>query len=371
MLRLTLTENEGTRIRVSDLFAKLREPPIGARDGLLPLMLAVFCVAEAQHIAMYEDDAFIHSIGGAEFHRLSKAPESFELQYCKLSGVRSEVFNQLLSVVDSQVEDSRAPALLDVVKPLCEFAAGLPDYSRNSTSLGTKTLAIRTALLNAKEPSTLIFEQLPAACGLPPVHVRKRSSLEDTKKYVRELKKGLGELRSAYPTLLACIEKSIAEEFEVGGQHEVLRTQLEHKAADLSIHITEPTLKAFCLRLADSRLARDAWLESVGSLVLAKPPRRWHDTDIPRFAEAIKDLVSRFQMTAALAFSRGKDANRSSMRVSILLASGEERACVVDVQDTKQTAALKARMEKLFDEDPRIAVAVASEIVLRHLSSNR
>ena len=81
--------------------------------------------------------------------------------------------------------------------------------------------------------------------------------------------------------------------------------------------------------------------------------------------------MSRFQMTAALAFSRGKDANRSSMRVSILLASGEERACVVDVQDTKQTAALKARMEKLFDEDPRIAVAVASEIVLRHLSSNR
>jgi hypothetical protein len=85
MMRLALTENEGKRIRVSDLFAKLRQPPIGVRDGLLPLMLSVFCVAEAQHIAMYEDDAFIHSIGGAEFHRLSKVPESFELQYCKLS----------------------------------------------------------------------------------------------------------------------------------------------------------------------------------------------------------------------------------------------------------------------------------------------
>ena len=370
MLRLTLTENEGTRIRVSDLFAKLREPPIGARDGLLPLMLAVFCVAEAQHIAMYEDDAFIHSIGGAEFHRLSKVPESFELQYCKLSGVRSEVFNQLLSVVDSQVEDSRAPALLDVVKPLCEFAAGLPDYSRNSTSLGPKTLAIRAALLSAKEPSTLIFEQLPAACGLPPVHTRKKSSLEDTKKYVRELKKGLGELRSAYPNLLAIIEKSIAEEFELAGQHDALRVELEHKAADLAIHITEPSLKAFCLRLADSKLARDAWLESVGSLVLAKPPRRWQDADVARFKESLRDIVVRFRNTACLVFSKGGNSHGQSLRIGILRASGEETSCVVQVPENKAANSLRLKMEQLFDDNPNLAIAVASQIMLTHLATN-
>lgn len=367
-IRSVLAENEGGRIRVSDLFEELRKPPIGARDGLLPLMLAVFCVAEAQHVAMYEDDAFLHEIGGAEFHRLIKVPESFELQYCKLSGVRSEVFNQLLSVVDSNVDDSRAPDLIDVVKPLCEFAAGLPDYSRNTSTFGKKTLAIRDALLNAKEPSTLLFEQLPSACGLPAVPVRKKSADGEIKKYVRELKKGLGELRSAYPTLLTRIEKAIVDAFELGDRHETMRAQLESKSVNLGIYITEPTLKAFCLRLADSKLARDAWLESVGSLILAKPPRRWHDTDTPRFEEALGDLVSRFQKTAHLTFSKGTNNNRKSMRVSILLANGDEQTCVVEVSDDKRAASLAARMEMLFEEAPGVAVSIAAQSILKRLT---
>jgi hypothetical protein len=366
-MRLALIENEGKRIRVSELFAKLRQPPIGVRDGLLPLMLSVFCVAEAQHIAMYEDDAFIHSIGGAEFHRLSKVPESFELQYCRLSGIRSEVFNELLSVVDSKVDEARAPDLIDVVKPLCEFAVGLPDFARNTTSLGGRTLAVREALLNAREPSTLLFEQLPAACGIPPIPVRKRAISQDIKKYVRELKRGLGELRSAYPNLLGRIEKTVADSFELTGVHESLRSNLESKSTDLGIHVTEPMLKSFCLRLADSKLSRDPWLESIGSLVLAKPPRRWHDNDIPRFEEAIKDLVSRFKKTSSLVFAKGKIKSRNSIRIGILTTSGQETSCVVEVSDSSQALLLKRKMEKLFEENPTLAIAVASQVMLSHL----
>lgn len=366
-IRSVLTENEGSRVVVSDLFAELKTSPIGARDGLLPLMLAVFCVAESQHVAIYEDNVFLHEIGGAEFHRLSKVPESFELQYCKLSGVRSEVFNQLLNVVDTDIDDSRAPDLIDIVRPLCEFAAGLPDYSHNTTSLNTKALEVRDALLNAQEPSTLIFEQLPVACGLSRVPVRKGSATIDVKKYVRELKKSLSLLRSAYPSLLGHIEKAVAAAFEVEPQHERLREQLEKSSTDLAIHVTEPTLKAFCLRLADTKLGRDAWLESVGSLVLAKPPRRWHDADAPRFDEALQDLVVRFKKTASLAFARGKATNRQAMRVGILKANGEETSCVVEVPDVKKAASLKRKMERLFDENPNLAIAVASQVMLAHL----
>jgi len=366
-IRSKLTEKEGSRIRVSDLFADLRKRRIGARDGLHPLMLAVFCVAEAQHVAMYEDDVFLHEIGGAEFHRLAKVPESFELQYCKLSGVRSEVFNQLLNVVESDIDDSRTPDLIDVVKPLCEFAAGLPDYSRNTTSLSKKTLAVRDALLNATEPPSLLFVNLPEACGLPRVPVRKRSAAGDIRKYVRALKKSLGELRSVYPSLLAQIEKSVATAFELDTQHDKLRKALEKRSTDLGLHITEPTLKAFCLRLADSQLGRDTWLESIGSLVIAKPPRRWHDRDVPRFEDALEELVSRFQKTATLAFAKSKNANRQSMRLSILQATGNEKSCVIEVPDNKQATALTRKMERLFDDNPSLAVAVASQVMLKHL----
>jgi len=368
-MREVLSQKEGSRVFVSDLFAELRKPPIGARDGLLPLMLAVFCVAEAQHVAMYEDGGFLHEIGGAEFARLVKVPESFELQYCKLSGVRSEVFNQLLKIVDSDVDGSRAPDLIDVVKPLCQFAATLPDYSRNSTTLGKQTLAVRDALLNATEPATLLFEDLPAACGLPPVPVRKRSGSLDVKKYVRALKRSLGELRSAYPSLLTRLEKSIAESFGLVSRHEDLRALLEAKSNDLSVYVSEPTLKAFCLRLADSQLPRDTWLESLGSLVLAKPPRRWHDRDEPRFVESLGDIVVRFQRTADLAFSKNSNTGRRSMRLSILQASGVETSRVVEVSDgSPEATTLRKKIELLFEANPSLAVAVASQVMLKHLS---
>ncbi|MDA7979455.1 MAG: hypothetical protein MPJ50_11885 [Pirellulales bacterium] len=368
-MRDVLAAKEGSRVAVSDLFAELRKPPIGARDGILPLMLSVFCVAEAQHVAMYEDGAFLHEIGGAEFARLVKVPESFELQYCKLSGVRSEVFNHLLKVVDSDVDESRDPDLIDVVKPLCQFAASLPDYSRNTTSLGKQTLAVRDALLNATEPATLLFEDLPAACGLPRIPVRKRSTSPDVKKYVRALKRSLGELRSAYPSLLSRIEEVVAEAFGENSNHEALRASLEAKSNDLSVHVTEPTLKAFCLRLADSQLPRDTWLESVGSLVVAKPPRRWHDRDEPRFVESLTDLVTRFERTASLAFSKSNNAAHTSLRISILQPTGVEEGRVVEVSDSKEAKALRKKVDRLFENDPNLAVSVTSQVLLDQLAS--
>ncbi len=372
-MREVLIENEGKRVALSDLFAELRKKPVGARDGLLPLMLAVFCVAEAQHIAMYEDGRFLQDIGGAAFHRLSKAPETFELQYCKLSGVRSEVLNQLLTVVDAETDETRPADLIDVVRPLCKFAAMLPDFAQNTTGLSKSTLAVRDALMNATEPATLLFEELPAACGQPPIAGRRRAKDDTVKKYVRALKKSLGELRSAYPDLLSRIEQQLAVAFDSKANPENTRKRLQQQSKDLSVHVTEPTLKAFCLRLADGNLPRDTWLESLGSLVLAKPPRRWLDREEAGFSEALKELAKRFNETASLAFAKGNNDSTDSVRLSILQPNGVEDSCVLQISpsDAKAANKLEDEMQKLFSKHPKLAAAVASRVLLKQLSEGK
>lgn len=369
-MRNALTKEEGKRVVVADLFAELRKAPIGARDGLLPLMLVVFCVAEAQHVAIYEGGMFLQDIGGAEFARLTRAPETFELQYCKLSGVRAEVFNQLLQVVDSDVDMSRTPDLIDVVRPLCQFAAALPDYSRNTADLSKKTLAVRDALLSATEPATLLFDELPVACGLSRVPVRKRLGREAVRKYVTSLKRALGELRSAYPALLSRIESRLSGSFGESSGGEELRSTLERKAGDLSVHVTEPTLKALCLRIADGNLPRDKWIESIGSLVVAKPPRHWYDRDVPRFSETIKVLARRFEETASMAFAAGNSPSMHAMRVSILQANGIEVSCVLELSTEEETAAsqLEKQVNRLLEKNSQLAIAVTSRALLKRLS---
>ena len=358
--------------------AEPSEPPTSLLSEIealapLPLLLAVFCVAEAQHIAMYEDGRFLQDIGGAEFQRLSKAPETFELQYCKLSGVRSEVFNQLLSVVDADADDTRPADLIDVVRPLCKFAATLPDYAKQTTSLSKSALAVRDALMNATEPATLLFEELPAACGQPAISAGRRVKDDRVKKYVRALKKSLGELRSAYPKLLSWIEGQLAVAFETNANAEETRRRIQKQAKDLSLHVTEPTLKAFCLRIADEGLARDAWLESLGSLVIAKPPRRWLDRDESRFVEALSLLVKRFEDSLSLAFAKGESNATDSLRVSILQPNGEESSCVLQItsSDAKAARQIEKQMDRLFRENPKLAAAVASRILFKQLADEK
>src|SRR5947209_8697917 len=100
--------------------------------------------------------------------RLTKIPEEFEIQYCKVTGVRSELFDKLVHVLGIKSSTKNRVDLLDVVRPLCVFAAHLPAYTHKTRNLSEQALAVRKSLLKASEPSTLLFRELPEACGFAP-----------------------------------------------------------------------------------------------------------------------------------------------------------------------------------------------------------
>ena len=50
-----LRANKDARVKISDVFAALRPAPLGVRDGLAPLLLAVYITAHYDSLAFYED----------------------------------------------------------------------------------------------------------------------------------------------------------------------------------------------------------------------------------------------------------------------------------------------------------------------------
>ena len=105
-----LQEKPDARIPVAHLFDALRQPPFGVRDGLLPLLLAVFAVIHEQELAFYEDGGFLRQVTGAEFMRLVKEPTSFEIQYCRVAGVRASVFARLAKILRPDAAQTARPA---------------------------------------------------------------------------------------------------------------------------------------------------------------------------------------------------------------------------------------------------------------------
>ncbi len=221
-----LEESPDNRVRVSDLFAQLRRRPYGVRDGLAPLLLAVFTVVHEQNLAFYENGAFLRHLSGEEFLRLIKVPESFEVQYCRIAGVRAVVFEKLLKLLHPEESPLRGPDILDVVRPLCQFAAQLPAFTHRTATLSREAASLREALLHAEEPAALLFKQLPRACGFQEFQSDRAPSGPEVERFVEVLKHALAELKAAYPDLLGRMEAALVGAFDRPGPFEEVRRAL-------------------------------------------------------------------------------------------------------------------------------------------------
>ena len=107
-IREILVSANMARVSVAHIFAELRKPPFGVRDGLLPILLAVFASAHEQHVAFYDGGVFLPEMSGLDTMRVGKRPEVFEMQYCDVGGVRAELFSKLLDLIASPTTSETA-----------------------------------------------------------------------------------------------------------------------------------------------------------------------------------------------------------------------------------------------------------------------
>ena len=357
------------RVGVAALFTELRKPPFGVRDGMIPLLLTVFAIAHEQDVAFYKDGSFLREMTGEAMLVLTKQPERFELQYCKIEGVRAELFEKLLSVLEVKPTGERRVELLDVVKPLCVFVAQLPVYVHNTKKLSSTALAVRDAILAAREPARLLFNDLPKACGFEPFSASAAAGKE-VQAFIRGLKTALDELRAAFPELQERLRKLLRETFALPGAFQQFRTALARRAEQVVLGVNEPKLRAFCLRLMDDNLPESEWLESLGSYLALKPPAKWHDAEEDFFGQELGPLATRFHRVESIVFVDGKPSrNGIGIRLAITQANGNEHEQVIHfaADEENRLRELQTQFEALLTKDKRLGLAAASRAIWANL----
>lgn len=366
-----LEERRGSRLRVTDLFESLRAAPYGVRDGFAPLLLAVFAIIREQDVAFYEHGAFLRQVGGQEFQRLIKAPENFEVQYCRIAGVRAVVFEKLLQTLAPDRDRGRRADLLDVVRPLCVFAAQLPQFSQRTGALPREAVAVREALLRAEEPATLIFQTLPEACGLDPFGEEQAPSGGRVRRFVDKLRTALEDLRGAYPSLLETLKAELRSSFDLPGDFAGVREALAASAEKVSLSVSEPRLKAFCLRLRDRALGEQEWIEAIASFVSSKPPTRWADADLAGFRDEAGRLVRQFQRVESAVHAALSAGERGqAMRVALSCQDGieVERVVYLNATEEKKVGELEATVTQLLQTEGRLGILAAARAIFRSLN---
>lgn len=362
-----LRKDEDRRVPYLEVAEALRAPPYGVRDGLIPLLVAVYLAAYWHHTAVYEDGTYLERVGGTEFTRVLKEPEHFHLQHCAIEGVRTAVFSRLAAVVGVPAEASR-PDLLDVVRPLLQFIARLPDHARRTRSLTVTTAAVRDVLLRVRDPSAMLFTDLPKACGLDPISADDVLSEEQLDAFVGAVATSVRELHGAYPALLDRISDGLCRSTEAPGK-EALHAALARRAERLVGTVAEPELKSFALRLADTKLGDKAWLESVASFLARKPPERWAEVDEREFHHRLKLLARRFiRVEAALTADGAAIEVESGEEVYRLVITGADGRELEDLvrggNDDPAVAELEKQLAQMIRTNGRAGMLAAARALL-------
>jgi hypothetical protein len=365
-----LEELDGHRVPVPRIFGVVQARPYGVRAGVAPLLMAIVTFAHAHEIAVYENGTFLPSFGAADFLRLIKQPALFELQLCRIAGVRTEVFAQLVQVFAGDWPVSRRPDLLDVVRPLSVFAAGLPEYTRRTSDVSGQARSVREALLAAREPANMLFRDLPRACGQEPFLPDCQADTNRAQLFVAELRVTMDELRAAYPRLLDRIRQRVTNCLTDGVTTRD-RADMARRALHVALAAREPRLAAFARSLADTALSDDAWAERIGSFVIAKPPAYWTATDDVRAGDEIDLLGGAFCRVETTAFGNGLGVpDLTAVRIAVTAADGNEAARVVRYSpgDERAVDILVERLEAALGDTERSELRLAA--IARLLTSS-
>lgn len=344
-----LGSQDGARVPMTDLYARLKRPPFGMKDGPIPVLLLAILISGSDELAIYEEGVFIPKIGAPEVERLLRAPERFAVQRFAVTGPRLEVLTRLSAAFVRGRSDSTSA--LPVVRFLVRFANQLPEFTRNSSALSDEARAIREALLRAREPGKMLFEALPEACGVRPITVGKDSE-RDVDDFLKRLRQGLTELQDAFPRLLDSIEGLLIRTFGLPHEPAAARTELASRCSAVRDAAAEPKLKGFLMRVADEALGRDEWLVSIATLLGGKPPEYWRDPDRDIAAMSLAKIRQQFAALESLSVAgRAEPGQLALLRLSVMEAGGAETERVIPL-----------RQNDSFENLPELRVRLAEVV---------
>ncbi|WP_038160123.1 hypothetical protein [Verrucomicrobium sp. BvORR106] len=356
------------RVPVSELYELLRSSPYGVRDGLIPILLLVVFIVHETEIAVYEDDVFQPEIEEYLMMRLVKAPETFEFQLCRITGLRKTLITELASTIESKESDKSR--LLSVVRPLYSFVAGLPDYVRNTDQLSIETLALRKAIEAAREPAQLIFRDIPKAFGID-LDAKEKV---DTESLAKKIGLSIAELRQSFEGLQKRMAELILDAFQAKGPLEAWRSAIAGTAETLLVGLGDPDFRAFCLKLGDAELDEPEWLESLGSLLTRRPPSRWNDRDEVVFRERIYAFADQFNRVLSTCFLKDGSLPETAIRLAVTPRSGVEKHlvfCLTSDQSREMENLLLELRKHIPKDKSQISLAALSRLLWDNLSKEK
>lgn len=264
------------------------------------------------------------NVDTALVERLAKSPVTFSCSSFALQRKRKAYVLKLMQQLQIPVPPKLT--MLYAVKNILRHVRRWPNHSRLTQQLSSNARALRKALLGAKEPDSLLFQELPKAVGFDCF------DSEPLDIVVHAIVECIAEVDQCFAFTLHNMKDALHQTLNCGLSN--VRSDLSLRADRIKNQILEPRLRAFALALADFDLpSEEDWLQRVGLSLLGRVPTEWIDADVQRFHMALKELAPSFRRIEAMHFQQqnSEQGGFTSIRLGLTTADGYDTQEVVSI----------------------------------------
>jgi hypothetical protein len=350
-----LFSNVDTRISVNGIYDSWSQ--MGMKQGILPVFLTVFLLANKANIAVYKEGMFIPRLSDVDIDECLQEPARFTLRWIAINEDKNQILAGISSLLEDVGEKGVSADPLEAARGLVAMVFNMPEWSRRTQRIGETAKAIRDMLLKANDPHKVLFLDLPSLL-----------ETSDASAYVSTLREPLQEIVAAYPKMLAEVESKMLEALDASPDDLASLRERAKLVAGVSGHFR---LDAFSTRLASydgSRLS----LEGILSLAAEKPPRDWVDRHIDTAVLELVQFARRFREAEAFVTVKGREAR--SEAIAMVIGTGADTTTISrsfsiserhrQVVDNKAAELVSMLQNQGFETDILLAILAKTSIKL-------
>lgn len=266
-----LEESRYQKRPFSDFVDRLSAKPYGMKAGLLKFLLSYFIIANKDAFALTHEPSskFLPYLHSDSLESMFLKPYEFYLKKYNFDRVPRKAIDSLLkfSRIEGAIQISaERSAFFGIYAQLSRSIDQLPSYTRKTkVGLDPKSLKLRDAIENAKDPESALLIDMPIGIGFKPL--TEQSDLEYVN-FFDQLEVCVTDLTSAFPRLVYGLKNHFLELLggttsDFGNEKEFIREFISTINVDLLGERMNIIIKRLLSPLDDEILFWKATLDAI------------------------------------------------------------------------------------------------------------
>lgn len=365
---------------LDEIFRVVMAPPYGIKAGVVPIVVTTALLLRADDIAVFEEGTYRPRLTDDVVERLVKAPNRFTVKSTPSSRMQRKLVLEKLSrrlkteTTAARQGGRRNVALLTLTQALLDYVRVLTPYAKQTKDLSEHAIAVRSALLNARDPDALLFTSLPQALELAPIAAQTPRDEGTADQYVERLAAALNELIGATEAQRENVVATVADAFRLPHDLPTLRRDLAARSRGFANALLESDLKGLISIALNDALPDEDWLEPLVIRISGTALNNWTDTHAKAFPRQAQEMARSLDRVSHLYQAAHLDADAEGFEaqlVTVTDTNGNENRALVYVPDRARENAQRladAFMEQaqaqLGPDGGRIVLAALTQSLL-------